>query len=125
MEKKTHETVAIRKRLLEEKQRLEDELAEIEERTTKTAEMELATEPSGYEDHPADIASETFEREKDLAMAESVQTTLRRVNEALDKLDHGTYGRCDSCGQPISEQRLKALPFATLCVTCQERSEIR
>lgn len=122
---KKSESEAIRRRLLDEKQRLEEELAEIEERTAKTAEIEAAGELSGYEDHPADVASETFEREKDLAMAEAAEATLGRVNSALDKLDHGTYGVCDSCGRPISAQRLEALPFATLCLECQERSEMR
>jgi RNA polymerase-binding protein DksA len=125
MAKKNDETAAVRKRLLDEKKRLEEELAEIEERTARAGELETAVEGSGYEDHPADVASETFEREKDLALAASVQATLQRVKAALLKLDHGTYGRCDSCGRAISAQRLKALPFATLCVECQERSESR
>lgn len=125
MAKKTGETEAVRKRLLEEQQRLQEELAEIEERTARAGELETAVEGSGYEDHPADVASETFEREKDLAVAESMEATLQRIKDALHKLDHGTYGRCDSCGRPISAQRLKALPFATLCLECQERSESR
>ena len=80
-------------------------------------------ELSSYEDHPADLASETFEREKDLAIAESVESLLHQVNTALEKVDRGTYGVCDACGRPIKKARLQALPFATLCLECQDRLE--
>ena len=125
MARKAPSKRAIRKRLLDEKARLEEELAESEERTSKTAEQETAAGVSGYENHPGDVALETSEREKDFAMAESVESMLQRVKNALDKLDRNTYGLCDSCGKPIAAERLEALPFATLCVHCQQRTEIR
>jgi RNA polymerase-binding protein DksA len=112
-----------RAQLLAERDRLEAELHEIESRTARTAESERASELSAYEDHPADLASETFEREKDLAIGESVEGLLNQVNIALEKIDRGTYGKCDACGRPIKKGRLKALPFATLCVDCQDRLE--
>lgn len=109
--------------LLIERSRLEAELREIENRTARISDSERASELSGYEDHPADIASETFEREKDLAIGESVETLLNQVITALEKVDRGTYGVCDACGKPIKKARLQALPFATLCLTCQDRME--
>jgi RNA polymerase-binding protein DksA len=109
--------------LLAERARLLTELEEIESRTARTADAERATELSSYEDHPADLASETFEREKDLAIAESVESLFNQVNTALEKVDHGTYGICDACGRPIKKARLQALPFATLCLDCQGRLE--
>lgn len=109
--------------LLIERSRLEAELHEIESRTARISDSEGASELSGYEDHPADIASETFEREKDLAIGESVETLLNQVITALEKVDRGTYGVCDACGKPIKKARLQALPFATLCLTCQARME--
>ena len=112
-----------REQLLAEKVRLEEELQEIENRAAHVDESDRATELSSYEDHPADLASETFEREKDLAIGESVQHTLHKVINALEKLDRGTYGRCDVCSRPIKKARLRALPFATLCMECQSRLE--
>ena len=109
--------------LLAERERLELELHEIEGRTARTSESERASELPGYEDHPADLASETFEREKDIAIGESVESVLHRVDTALEKIERGTYGICDACGGPIKKARLRALPFATLCLACQDRLE--
>jgi len=112
-----------RARLLEERERLALELQEIEDRTARIAESERASELGSWEDHPADLASETFEREKDLAIGESVESLLNQVITALEKIDRGTYGVCDACERPIKKARLDALPFATLCLECQDRIE--
>jgi RNA polymerase-binding protein DksA len=106
-----------------ERQRLELELQEIENRTARISESERASEFSSYEDHPADLASETFEREKDLAISESVESLLNQVNTALEKIERGTFGVCDACRRPIKKARLQAIPFATLCVDCQGQLE--
>ncbi len=112
-----------REQLLAERARLEEELHEIESRAARVDESDRANELSAYDDHPADLASETFEREKDLAIGESVEHMLHKVINALEKIDRGTYGLCDACGRPIKKARLKALPFATLCLACQDRLE--
>jgi RNA polymerase-binding protein DksA len=117
------EMAKFREQLLTELARLEAELEEIERRTARVDESDRATELSAYDDHPADLASETFEREKDLAIGESVEHLLHKVISALEKIDRGTYGLCDACGRPIKKARLKALPFATLCLECQDRLE--
>ncbi|HHX41150.1 MAG TPA: hypothetical protein GX715_14410 [Armatimonadetes bacterium] len=80
---------------------------------------ETLSELSDYDDHPADIATETFEREKDRALRENARETIERVEAALQKMENGTYGLCDICGQPIPVGRLDAVPYATLCVKCQ------
>lgn len=112
-----------RELLLAERERLEAELEEIESRAAGLDEFERANELSAYDDHPADLASETFEREKDLAIRESVESMIHKVINALEKIDRGTYGMCDACGRAIKKARLKALPFATLCLDCQDRLE--
>ena len=112
--------------LLAEKARLEADFAEIQARTARLGEAEAIGEISSYEsEHPADVASETFEREKDLAIGESVEALLAKVKEALAKIEAATYGICDACSKPIKRARLEALPFATLCVECQEKMEFR
>ena len=114
-----------RERLLLQQERLQEQLTEVEQRTARSVESETPSELSGYEDHPADLASETFEREKDLALEENLQDMLNKVRTALEKIEAGTYGVCDVCGQGISKYRMEALPFATLCVDCQSRLETR
>jgi len=118
------EKKAFRECLLQEQERLKQELAEIDERVSRAGGIEAAAELSGYEDHPADLASETFEREKDLAIAETLESTVQKVRTALEKLKGSSYGVCDACGKPIAKKRLEALPYATLCVECQARMEL-
>jgi DnaK suppressor protein len=65
--------------------------------------------------------TEAVERISSTAAARSIAATLAQVDRALEKVDEGTYGRCDNCGQPITSERLEAIPFATLCVTCSAR----
>ncbi len=62
-------------------------------------------------------------QEMDFALVEMQAQTLVRIDEALQRLDQGTYGTCAECGQDIAEARLKAVPFAVLCLECQERHE--
>jgi RNA polymerase-binding protein DksA len=73
--------------------------------------------------HPGDAGTELFERSKDEALHENIGGLLSQIDEALAKIDKGTYGTCDKCGGPIAEARLDALPYATLCIKCQERAE--
>lgn len=66
-------------------------------------------------------ASEAFELEKRLALEEKLNATLDKIDHALEKWQTGTYGLCDSCGQPIEQDRLEALPQASLCLSCKAR----
>lgn len=70
----------------------------------------------------ADSAHSTAERGKVLALAEHLREQLRDVEHALVKLDGTGYGLCESCGDPIGAERLEALPYARLCVTCKQRA---
>src|SRR5437879_13196048 len=80
--------------LQEERKRLRDELSEMEEHQVKTEEKPIA-DAAGYEDDLVDIATETFEREKALALESSVQCMLTMVEEALQKHRNGTYVICE------------------------------
>lgn len=80
-------------------------------------------EPSGNEEHPADVASETFERSKDLSILLGVEAGLADVERASDRLASGTYGICEACGEPISPGRLEVLPAARYCTKDQARME--
>lgn len=80
-------------------------------------------ELSTYDNHPADIGSETFERGKDLALRGNLSDRLQKIDRALERLRDGRYGICEACGGPIGRARLEAVPEATLCIACQRRRE--
>ena len=75
-------------------------------------------------DNTADAATETFEVEKDMTLRQNARDMLERVEDALRKIDHGSYGICSSCGKVIPAGRLEALPSAIYCVPCQNRLEV-
>ncbi|BEP15502.1 hypothetical protein acdb102_38130 [Acidothermaceae bacterium B102] len=79
----------------------------------------------GSGDDQADAGTKTFEREHELSLANNSRDLLAQVDRALSRLDNGTYGVCENCGQPVGKARLQAFPRATLCVTCKQREERR
>ncbi len=75
----------------------------------------------GYGNHMADDATEAFEQAKDLALRQNAEQLLIKVQDALGRFEQGTYGICERCGVEIDPARLQALPYATLCLRCQQR----
>lgn len=80
-------------------------------------------ELSAYDNHPADIASELFERGKDLALRDADKLRLQEIDRALTAMQNGTYGTCEKCRNAIPEARLAAYPMTTLCVDCKRLDE--
>jgi DnaK suppressor protein len=76
-------------------------------------------------DDQADVGAKTFEREHELALTHNARELLLQSERAIARIDNGTYGICESCGQPIGKARLQAFPRATLCVSCKQREERR
>jgi DnaK suppressor protein len=98
--------------------------AEIEEAESDIADLLRAGTDMGGEDQ-ADTGSKTFEREHEMSLAASHREMLTQTERALSRIDNGTYGICESCGNPIGKARLQAFPRATLCLTCKQREERR
>lgn len=73
--------------------------------------------------HIADHASELLDREVDESLEENAEHIAREIEAALARIDDGTYGTCNRCGKPIPEERLEAVPYATLCVGCKRLEE--
>jgi RNA polymerase-binding protein DksA len=71
---------------------------------------------SSQDNHLADTATETYERELDEGLEEDAREQLRQVDKALARIDAGEYGRCEVCGKEIPEERLEAVPWTTLCI---------
>ena len=77
-----------------------------------TSESEDVSELTDYDQHPADMGTETFEREKDLSILEQLEAELSELQAALERIDNGTYGVDEVTGAPIDPARLEALPAA-------------
>jgi RNA polymerase-binding protein DksA len=75
--------------------------------------------------HLADHASEMLDREVDESLEDNAEDIVREIDAALERIDAGTYGTCMSCGKPIPEERLDAVPYAVLCVSCKRDEERR
>jgi DnaK suppressor protein len=76
-------------------------------------------------DDQADAGAKTFQREHELALTQNARDLLEQSQRALARIEAGTFGSCQSCGQPIGKARLQAFPRATLCVACKQREERR
>ena len=110
------ETNAIRKLLEEERKELERQLAELDETTFGSSQSESSGE-MGFDEEYADAGTDTFEREKDLSLSNNIKDLMDKIDRAMDKIEQGTYGLCERCGKPIEKARIKALPYATLCIS--------
>jgi len=76
-------------------------------------------------DDQADVGAKNFEREHELALTNNARELLAQNERAIARMDAGTFGKCESCGEAIGKARLQAFPRATLCVTCKQREERR
>lgn len=117
------DTDKYRKKLLAERDRIRYEMEQIERDIsyddTSIGQGELAD----YDNHPADAATDTYEKERDIAVRDNFREILGRIDEALGKIERGTYGICDRCGREITPGRLNVVPYAIYCVECQDLIE--
>jgi len=111
--------------LEEERMRLIENARRLRRRASDSDQADESSELSDYDDHPADAATETFEREKEMAINDNLDQLLQKVDRALEKIEAGTYGFCDRCGGKIGRERLEVLPHAVFCIECQDLVEGR
>lgn len=111
----TRDDARLRRLLEMERQRLKEEISHYE--------VAARGYNPGLGNHMADDGTEAFEQATALTMNESHKRTLVEVERALSRMSAGAYGFCERCGDPIDFARLKALPYATLCIRCQARIE--
>jgi DnaK suppressor protein len=107
-----------RRRLLAIKRRLDGELSELEVETLLPLGGESSGGLSDVPVHMADLASDDYAEEVNLGLLENEEQLLAEVNDALDRIERGTYGRCENCGREISKERLEAIPYARYCIRC-------
>lgn len=109
--------------LEKEKKRLIEEISDLEETGLGDTMSDSLGELSVYDNHPADIGDELFERSKDSALRDNAHVLLEQVEDALNRIDAGTYGVCGACGSDIPYARLEAMPSASLCIDCQKLAD--
>jgi DnaK suppressor protein len=112
----------LRDRLLEERTQLQQQQEELEASTFAANQSELTGE-MGFDEEYADAGTATFERERDLSLVNNLRDLIERIDKALAKIDEGTYGLCERCGKPIEKARIKALPYASLCLKDKQAEE--
>lgn len=108
-----------RKRLSEERAAQETLIKSLEAELGELAEDEGPDEIQ-FDDESSEGAAVSVERDRDQALRESAVARIAEVDAALARLDDGTYGRCEHCGRPIAQERLRALPTAILCISCKQ-----
>lgn len=109
-----------KKKLIEDKKEVLRAIDQEEENGLHSSLQDYYSELSVYDNHPADIASETFEMEMQFNLEENEKRHLMEINEAIEKIDNGTYGVCDSCGNSIEIERLDVIPYTPICAKCSE-----
>lgn len=112
-----------RELLLKEREKIGGDLNHITQEALKTSQREAAGDLSGYSFHMADMASDNYEREFSLGRASDEQDLLYAIDEALKRVEDGTYGNCPQCGKSIPKKRLNAIPHTELCIICQSKNE--
>ena len=111
--------------LLDKREELVGDISHISEETLKKSQKDASGDISGYSFHMADVATDNYDREFSLGLASKERSILFDINHALQKLVEGGFGLCETCKKPISKIRLKAVPYATLCLKCQQNREKR
>lgn len=123
MKLKANERKQFREKLIKLRSDLTDEINKIRNETLTKSNRDSSGDLSGYSLHMADQASDNFDREFSLDLAHNEREILYRIDSALKRLEEKSYGGCVSCKKAISKKRLKAVPYAELCITCQEAQE--
>jgi DnaK suppressor protein len=122
---KNEELESFRDALLGLRSRLRGDLAHMTDEALRRDQPDSSGNLSNVPLHMADVGTENYDQEFTLGLIENEQGTLEQVNEALDRLAHGKYGRCQACGEPIAKPRLQALPYTPHCIQCARELESR
>ncbi|MEI6633597.1 MAG: TraR/DksA family transcriptional regulator [Chlamydiota bacterium] len=113
----------LKEMLITQKDRIMGDFMSLRETHLRSSQRESTGDLSGYSLHMADLGTDAFDREFALTVVSSEQDVLYRIDQALRRMEERTYGRCETCGSAIKLTRLKAVPWARLCLPCKEAEE--
>lgn len=114
----------LQQRLLDEEQQLRHELYELTSGDEAVSTSDEILESAWVASDQADDANTLFQAERNRAIIAHTRQLLAQVDAALERIKAGTYGKCTNCGRPIQPARLRALPYVSLCIDCQTKSEL-
>lgn len=117
------ELKAFKKSLQDLQSRLNDGMDRVKGDTLNKSSKDASGDLSGYSLHMADQATDNYDREFALNLADNGQEVLYKIDEALKRIDDKSFGICLECSKPINKARLKVVPFAEYCVPCQSANE--
>ena len=120
---KPEELDVYRNVLLNLRARLRGDLDQMTDEALRLAQPESSGNLSNVPLHMADVGSENYDQEFTLGLIETEQATLELVQDALNRIDAGSFGKCLECHEPIARQRLQYLPFVKLCIQCARKQE--
>ena len=117
------ELVKIREVLIKKKAEILEELMQLKGQSLNKSLKDASGDLSGYSFHMADMATDLYDREFSLGLAEGERELLFALDDAIKRVDEGVYGVCEDCKGKIKKQRLKVMPEAILCIKCREKEE--
>ena len=117
------ELAEYRKIITKRKSEILDSISRISEDTLKKSLKDASGDISGYTFHMADVATDNYDREFSLGLASNDRQFLYDLEDALKRIEEGTFGVCEECKMVLTKARLKALPYARLCLNCQQKKE--
>lgn len=112
-----------KKIVLKKKEEIFEDLKHISDDTLRKSQKEASGDISGYTYHMADVATDNYDREFSLGLASNERKVLYELDDALKRIEDGSFGICDDCKGQITKIRLKAVPSARLCIKCQQKRE--
>ncbi len=112
-----------KKILLAKREEILNNLGKLKEQEMTSTVKDSAGENSAYSFHMADVGTDNMEREKAFFFATQEGRFLYHIEQAIERIEKGTYGLCQECGKPIGKERLEAVPHARLCITCKSNEE--
>src|SRR5436305_13748863 len=110
-----------RQRLVDMRDRLDGDVSHLSDEALRKNGGETGGNLSNTPIHMADLGTDNFEQEFTLSLIESEEGRMKEINAALDRIEHGAFGRCEECQKAIPKARLQALPFTRYCVDCARK----
>src|SRR4051794_32595950 len=122
---KSEELESFRKVLQGLRTRLRGDLDQMTDEALRRTQPDSSGNLSNVPLHMADVGTENYDQEFTLGLIENEQATLEQVQDALARVEKGTFGRCEECQEPIAKARLQALPYTKHCIQCARKMESR
>ena len=121
---KAEEVAQFKKLLLSLRERLVGKVDVMQGETLKKSRQDASGDLSNVPIHMADVGTDNYERDIMIELIQNGEEGVRNIDIALEKIEEGTFGVCELCAKKINKERLKAVPYAKLCIDCQREEEI-